>query len=193
MAARVPYLNVEDLSEENKDLLKRPIWLHRALVNSPDTARAFGVLGGHIRYGMKLDMRLRELAILQVGWIARSPFEWSHHVKLGMDFGVSKEDIEGLIADSEGRLVRVGDVAEVERRARANRVTMSYQGKKAERDIVQFVGQWERQAPFFFIMVTDNAERQLPKVILSVIAARIISPLDIWKINQYFVPPQTSY
>ena len=43
--------------------------------------------------------------------------------------------------------------------------TMSYQGKKAERDIVQFVGQWERQAPFFFIMVTDNAERQLPKVI----------------------------
>ncbi|MCB1745154.1 MAG: carboxymuconolactone decarboxylase family protein [Gammaproteobacteria bacterium] len=103
MAARVPYLNPEDLCEANKDLLKRPIWLTRALVNSPDTARAFHVLGNHIRYGMKLDMRLRELAILQVGWVARSPFEWSHHVKLGMDFGVTKQDIEGLIAESDGR------------------------------------------------------------------------------------------
>ena len=45
MAARVPYLNQEDLSDENKDLLKRPIWLTRALVNSPDTARAFHVPG----------------------------------------------------------------------------------------------------------------------------------------------------
>ncbi|MCA8929569.1 MAG: carboxymuconolactone decarboxylase family protein [Alphaproteobacteria bacterium] len=103
MAARVPYLNAEDLSDADKDLLKRPIWLTRALVNSPGTARAFHVLGNHIRYGMTLDMRLRELAILQVGWLARSPFEWSHHVKLGMDFGVSKEDIEGLIAETEGR------------------------------------------------------------------------------------------
>jgi len=108
MAARVPYLNQEDLSDENKDLLKRPIWLTRALVNSPDTARAFHVLGGHIRYGMKLDMRLRELAILQVGWLARSPFEWSHHVKLGMDFGVSKEDIEGLIAETDGKSSNLG-------------------------------------------------------------------------------------
>jgi alkylhydroperoxidase family enzyme len=103
MAARVPYLNQDDLSDENKDLLKRPIWLTRALVNSPATARAFHGLGNHIRYGMTLDMRLRELAILQVGWQARSPFEWSHHVKLGMDFGVTEADIEGLIAESEGR------------------------------------------------------------------------------------------
>jgi len=36
-----------------------------------------------------------------------------------------------LVADNEGRLVRVGDVAEVERRARPNRVTVSYQGKPA--------------------------------------------------------------
>jgi alkylhydroperoxidase family enzyme len=110
MAARVPYLNQEDLSDENKDLLKRPIWLTRALVHSPDTARAFHVLGGHIRYGMKLDMRLRELAILQVGWLARSPFEWSHHVKLGMDFGVTKEDIEGVIAETTGQPSNLGSL-----------------------------------------------------------------------------------
>jgi alkylhydroperoxidase family enzyme len=101
--ARVPYLEVSDLAPEDHDLLKRPIALNKALVNSPKAARAFSGLGGYIRYGSKLDPRLRELAILQVGWLARSPYEWSHHVKLGHEFGVSDADVQGLIDDSAGR------------------------------------------------------------------------------------------
>ncbi len=111
--ARIPYLDAEDLKPEDRDLLitlregmnalKRPIGLHRALVNSPAAARAFGGLGQFIRYGSRLDPRLRELAILQVGWLARSPYEWSHHVKLGLGFGVTEVDIHGLIADTAGQ------------------------------------------------------------------------------------------
>lgn len=101
--ARVPYLEPSDLAPEDQDLLKRPIWLFKALVNSPKAARAFSGLGGYIRYGSKLDPRLRELAILQVGWLARSPYEWSHHVKLGYDFGVSDDDVRGLIDDTAGK------------------------------------------------------------------------------------------
>ena len=101
--ARVPYLEQSDLAPEDQDLLKRPISLFKALVNSPKAARAFSGLGGYIRYGSKLDPRLRELAILQVGWLARSPYEWSHHVKLGHDFGVTEEDIGALIDDTAGR------------------------------------------------------------------------------------------
>ena len=101
--ARVPYLEPSDLSPEDQDLLKRPIWLFKALVNSPKAARAFSGLGQYIRYGSKLDPRLRELAILQVGWLTRAPYEWSHHVKLGHDFGVSDADIQALIDDSAGK------------------------------------------------------------------------------------------
>jgi len=101
--ARVPYLEQSDLAPEDQDLLKRPISLFKALVNSPKAARAFSGLGGYIRYGSKLNPRLRELAILQVGWLARSPYEWSHHVKLGHDFGVTEEDIGALIDDTAGR------------------------------------------------------------------------------------------
>lgn len=101
--ARVPYLEPSDLAPEDQDLLKRPIALHKALVNSPKAARAFSGLGSYIRYGSKLDPRLRELAILQVGWLARSPYEWSHHVKLGHDFGVSDADVQGLIDDTDGK------------------------------------------------------------------------------------------
>ena len=100
--ARVPYLEPSDLAPADQDLLKRPITLFKALVNSPNAARAFHGLGDYIRYGSKLDPRLRELAILQVGWLARSPYEWSHHVKLGLDFGVTEADIQALIDDTEG-------------------------------------------------------------------------------------------
>ncbi|EDP66772.1 hypothetical protein BAL199_16963 [alpha proteobacterium BAL199] len=100
--ARIPYLNVEDLAEADRDLLKRPITLHRALVNSPGMARAFGGLGQYIRYGSALDPRLRELAIIQVGYLTRSPYEYSHHAKLGIEqFGVTPEDIEAITRETD--------------------------------------------------------------------------------------------
>jgi alkylhydroperoxidase family enzyme len=101
--ARVPYLDKSDLAPEDQELLKRNITLHRALANSPKGLRAFGGLGQFIRHTSRLDPRLRELAILQVGYLARAPYEWSHHVKIGREFGVSNDDIRGLIEETEGR------------------------------------------------------------------------------------------
>ena len=101
--ARLPYLDEKDLSDENKNLLKRPINLHRALVHSPEGARAFGGIGTWIRYGAKIDPKLRELAILQVGWLAKSDYEWSHHVKIGKDFGLDDGDIEAVKQETAGQ------------------------------------------------------------------------------------------
>lgn len=101
--ARLPYLDVTDLAAEHQDLLRRDIALNRQLAHSPGALRAFQGLGGYIRFKSPLDARLRELAILQVGYLARSPYEWSHHVKIGQAFGVTDADIDGLIADTDGR------------------------------------------------------------------------------------------
>ncbi len=101
--ARVPSLEPDDLALEDRDLLKRPIALFKALANSPNGLRAFSTLGGFIRHKSRLDPRLRELAILQVGWLARAPYEWSHHIKLGHDFGVSDADIRALVEETAGR------------------------------------------------------------------------------------------
>ena len=101
--ARMPYLDKSDLAPEHQDLMKRDIALYRQLVHSPGALRAFQGLGGYIRFGSRLDPRLRELAILQVGYLARAPYEWSHHIKIGYEFGVTDADITALIDDTEGR------------------------------------------------------------------------------------------
>ena len=101
--ARLPYLQKSDLSPEHQELLKRNIALHRQLVHSPNGFKAFHTLSEFIRHGSKVDPRLRELAILQVGYLTRSPYEWSHHIRLGYEFGVTDDDIRALIDDTEGR------------------------------------------------------------------------------------------
>jgi alkylhydroperoxidase family enzyme len=101
--ARLPYLDRTDLKPEHQDLLKRPINLFRALAHSPDFALGWSAVGAYIRRKSKLDPRLRELAILQVGYLERSPYEYSHHVKIGRDFGVSDDDIRAMINETAGR------------------------------------------------------------------------------------------
>ena len=108
--ALVPYLTESDLAEADRTLLARPINLFRALANSPDALRQHSAFGTWIRHGCELDPRLRELAILQVGYLTASPYEWSHHVKIGHDFGVTDEDVTALVAATEGRGHGLGEL-----------------------------------------------------------------------------------
>ncbi len=101
--ARLPYLDKADLAPGDQDLLARDINLHRLLAHSPKGARSFLRLGKFIRHESRLDPRLRELAILQVGYLTRSPYEYSHHLKIGRDFGVADGDIEALVAENAGK------------------------------------------------------------------------------------------
>lgn len=101
--ARLPYLDLENLPPEHQDLLARRANIYRALAHSPNGLRAFSTLGGFIRFKSKLDPRLRELAILMVGYLARAPYEWSHHIEIGKKFGVSDGDIRALMVEADGR------------------------------------------------------------------------------------------
>src|SRR3977135_2509014 len=109
--ARLPYLEADQVAPEYRDMLKRNTNLHKLLVNSPDMARAFNGIGGYIRFKSKLDPRLRELAILQVGWMETSEYEFTHHVKIGKEFGATDEDIQGRMAETEGAPSRLEPLA----------------------------------------------------------------------------------
>ena len=111
--ARLPYIEKANVAPEHQDLMKRDITLYKQLVHSPGALRAFQGLGYYIRWKSPADARLRELAILQVGWLAQSPYEWSHHVKIGYEFGVTDDDIKGLIAESDGKPSGLDPVAKL--------------------------------------------------------------------------------
>jgi len=101
--ARLPYLDAQDLAEDDRTLLARPANLFRAYVHSPEAFRNFSRLGGYIRSQSTLDPRLRELAILQVGYLTRSEYEYTHHIQLSRDqFGVSDHDIRAIATETAG-------------------------------------------------------------------------------------------
>jgi alkylhydroperoxidase family enzyme len=98
--ARLPYLDLGDLAEGDRDILQRDINLFRILAHSPMAARRFNAVGHFIRHESKLDPRLRQLAILQVGYLSGSRYEYSHHVKVSREFGLSDEEIEAVSLDT---------------------------------------------------------------------------------------------
>lgn len=100
--ARLTYLDPDDLPEEYRPLLARPINLFRALAHHPEVLRWMEGIGRWIRYETRFDPRLRELAILQVGYLTRSDYEFSHHVAIGKSFGVTDADLVGLVAETRG-------------------------------------------------------------------------------------------
>ncbi len=106
--ARVPYLSQEDLDPDDRVLLDRPVNIFRALVNSPKGARAFARHGSYLLNRSKLDPRLRELAIIQVGYVTKSAYEYSHHVEIGRQNGVSDDDLRAISEETAGRETGLG-------------------------------------------------------------------------------------
>ena len=117
--ARLPYLDLDKLAltPENQKLMVRKGNIYKALANSPNGLAAFGTLASHIRFTSKLDQRLSELAILTVGYVTRSPYEWSHHVDIARRFGIKDEDIRALMEEGAGRNSKLEPLAKAVVRA----------------------------------------------------------------------------
>lgn len=128
--ARVPYLSPSDLAEDDRPLLSlsnahrlvpqlsasepadadTPPNIYRAVANSPDGLRHWSVLGRWLQSGCQLAPRLRELAILQVGWLTKTAYQWSHHIEIGRKAGLTDEDIRGVIAAAAGQQHGLGEI-----------------------------------------------------------------------------------
>jgi alkylhydroperoxidase family enzyme len=108
MAARVPYLDRDDLPEADREIFdnlvaerRRPVGnIFRTLAHTPKLLRRFLALGGELRNGTELDPKLRELALMTVGRLTEAEYEFTHHWNLARRVGVSREQLEAL-ADFE--------------------------------------------------------------------------------------------
>jgi alkylhydroperoxidase family enzyme len=70
--------------------------LFKAMANSPKVGRNFIRLGNAILNAEILDPKLRELAILRVGNILQSEYEFTKHVVIGKRAGVTDDQINEL-------------------------------------------------------------------------------------------------
>jgi len=98
--ARISYVDKEQLGTEYQELMIGNYNAFRALAHSPECCRSFREMVYCFKRG-NLDPRLRELAMLQVGWLAQCEYEWCHHVAVALENGVSEEEIDRLIAGAE--------------------------------------------------------------------------------------------
>jgi alkylhydroperoxidase family enzyme len=99
---RLRYLERTDLAAEYQDIPRFKSNITRAVAHSPRLARLVAARGMYLRHESGLDARLRELAILQVGYSTGSAYEWAHHVDVALSFGVSEEDIRAIGVETDG-------------------------------------------------------------------------------------------
>ena len=83
------YQKVEDSGNEVINLLK-------ALAHSPKICRDWNRLGITLLLKGQLSPKLRELAILRVGVLAKANYEWTKHVPMAMAAGAIQEQIDSL-------------------------------------------------------------------------------------------------
>ena len=104
MAARVQYLNREDLPENDREIFDNLAAerggvvgnIFRALAHTPNLLRRFLALGGELRNKTELDPKLRELAIVTVGRLTDAQYEFVHHWNHARRVGVTREQLESL-------------------------------------------------------------------------------------------------
>jgi alkylhydroperoxidase family enzyme len=101
--ARVNYLNASDVQPDERELFRRGLNLYRVLAHSPQAARNFQSFARFLRYESRLDPRLRELAILQIGYLTRTGYSFYGHAGIvAPEFGVTEDDIRNMICETQG-------------------------------------------------------------------------------------------
>lgn len=70
--------------------------IYKALGNCPQFVPDFFKLGNRILFQGKLDPKLRELAILRVGYLAEAPYEYTKHEAIALKSGVSQRQVDDL-------------------------------------------------------------------------------------------------
>jgi alkylhydroperoxidase family enzyme len=70
--------------------------IFRTLVRAPDAFRAFNWWGGYIMTRNSLSPREREIVILRTGWLCKSGYEWTQHHRIGLQSGLSADEIERI-------------------------------------------------------------------------------------------------
>ena len=94
---RVPAASFDPVLQKRlQELWGKPVNLYRALGNHPALTAAWTEFANAIRHDSRTPRDLRELMILRTAQIARSEYEWAHHLRMERKAGVEEAKIAAL-------------------------------------------------------------------------------------------------
>ena len=94
---RVPAAQFEPVLQKRlEELWGQPVNLYRALGNHPALTAAWTEFAKAIRHDSRTPRALREIMILRTAQIARSEYEWAHHLRMARSAEVSEAKIDAL-------------------------------------------------------------------------------------------------
>ena len=87
------------------------------LAHHPRLLKRWSAFGGTLLYGGELEQRDRELLILRTAWNCRAHYEWGQHRAIGLDAGITAEEIDRIPegpgapgwSDPDAALLRAAD------------------------------------------------------------------------------------
>ena len=95
---RIAPVQDADLSDEQKEILapmgERVLNIFRTMVQAPKAAKGFLAWGNYV-LSKKNDLppREREIVILRIGFLCRSGYEWTQHVPIGKQAGLTDDEV----------------------------------------------------------------------------------------------------
>ncbi|HEY7641971.1 MAG TPA: carboxymuconolactone decarboxylase family protein [Steroidobacteraceae bacterium] len=98
---RLAPLEPAEWNDEQRELLTRGnpprvLNVFATLVRHQDLYRRWMPFANHVLFKSSLPPREREMAILRVGWLCRSGYEFHQHTRIGKASGLSDAEIERL-------------------------------------------------------------------------------------------------
>jgi alkylhydroperoxidase family enzyme len=113
------------------------------LVRHPKLTRAYLRFSSYLLYGSTLPPRIREQVILRVAHRRGCTYEWSHHVGMGKEVGLSDADIEAVRsgnADNDFDRALICAVDELDEKTNLSDQTWAALGKELdERQLMDLI------------------------------------------------------
>lgn len=119
---RIAPLSDAELTPEQAEALEpfRPgpiLNIFRTLVRAPKALKRFNEWGGYVLSRRNdLPAREREIVILRTGFLCKSGYEWTQHVRIGLREGLTEDEIARIKqgagagwSDADAALIRASD------------------------------------------------------------------------------------
>ncbi len=106
---RIAPLTDDEFDDEQREVLaplggavatrgvSRVLNIFRTFARAPKALKRFNVWGGYILSDRNsVPPREREILILRTGWLCRSGYEWVQHTRIGLQCGLTREEIDRI-------------------------------------------------------------------------------------------------